>query len=161
MLTVWVQKKKSKSREKEEKTEWGGKKKRRTRPELNRWPRELQSLALPLSYESFRMKSLEEVHESSQSPLVSGKAKKWFHPGSNRGPSLRKSDVITNYTMKPSCHSVGIEWSRGRKCSGVCVSCVCVRKKDAWGKKWFHPESNWGPKNQNLICCPYTMEPFR
>ena len=26
---------------------------------------------------------------------------KWFHPGSNRGPSLRKSDVITNYTMKP------------------------------------------------------------
>ena len=28
-------------------------------------------------------------------------AQKWFHPGSNRGPSLRKSDVITNYTMKP------------------------------------------------------------
>ena len=26
---------------------------------------------------------------------------KWFHPGSNRGPSLRESDVITNYTMKP------------------------------------------------------------
>ena len=48
------------------------------------------------------MKSLEEVHESSQSQLVSGKAKKWFHPGSNRGPSLRESDVITNYTMKPS-----------------------------------------------------------
>ena len=33
---------------------------------------------------------------------MSGKAKKWFHPGSNRGPSLRESDVITNYTMKPS-----------------------------------------------------------
>ena len=48
------------------------------------------------------MKSLEEVHESSQSQLESGKAKKWFHPGSNRGPSLRESDVITNYTMKPS-----------------------------------------------------------
>ena len=47
------------------------------------------------------MKSLEEVHESSQSQLESGKAKKWFHPGSNRGPSLRESDVITNYTMKP------------------------------------------------------------
>ena len=47
------------------------------------------------------MKSLEEVHESSQSQLESGKAKKWFHPGSNRGPSLRQSDVITNYTMKP------------------------------------------------------------
>ena len=28
--------------------------------------------------------------------------KKWSHPGSNRGPSLRKSDVITNYTMRPS-----------------------------------------------------------
>ena len=28
-------------------------------------------------------------------------AQKWFHPGSNRGPSLRKSDVITDYTMKP------------------------------------------------------------
>ena len=27
-------------------------------------------------------------------------------------------------------------------------------------KKWFHPDSNWGPENQNLICCPYTMEPF-
>ena len=27
---------------------------------------------------------------------------KWFHPGSNRGPSLRESDVITNYTMKPT-----------------------------------------------------------
>ena len=26
-------------------------------------------------------------------------------------------------------------------------------------KKWFHPDSNWGPENQNLICCPYTMEP--
>ena len=28
-------------------------------------------------------------------------------------------------------------------------------------QKWSHPDSNWGPKNQNLICCPYTMEPFR
>ena len=27
--------------------------------------------------------------------------KKWFHPDLNRGPSLRQSDVITNYTMKP------------------------------------------------------------
>ena len=27
-------------------------------------------------------------------------------------------------------------------------------------QKWSHPDSNWGPKNQNLICCPYTMEPF-
>ena len=27
-------------------------------------------------------------------------------------------------------------------------------------KKWFHPDSNWGPENQNLICCPYTMEPL-
>ena len=27
---------------------------------------------------------------------------KWFYPGLNRGPSLRKSDVITNYTMKPT-----------------------------------------------------------
>ena len=36
--------------------------------------------------------------------------------------------------------------------------------KDTWriekAKRWFHPESNWGPKNQNLVCCPYTMEPF-
>ena len=31
--------------------------------------------------------------------------KRWFHPGSNRGPSLRQSDVITNYTMKPNEHS--------------------------------------------------------
>ena len=29
------------------------------------------------------------------------KGKKWFHPDLNRGPSLRQSDVITNYTMKP------------------------------------------------------------
>ena len=27
-------------------------------------------------------------------------------------------------------------------------------------KKWFHPDSNWGPENQNLICCPYTMGPL-
>ena len=36
-------------------------------------------------------------------PLLHG-SKKWFHPGSNRGPSLRQSDVITNYTMKPNKH---------------------------------------------------------
>ena len=36
-------------------------------------------------------------------PLFHG-SKKWFHPGSNRGPSLRQSDVITNYTMKPNKH---------------------------------------------------------
>ena len=27
-------------------------------------------------------------------------------------------------------------------------------------KKWSHPDSNWGPENQNLICCPYTMRPL-
>ena len=106
MLTEGKQQKKSKAIVEEPRPEWREKKKRRTRPELNRWPRELQSLALPLSYESFQMKSLEEVHESSQSQLESGKAKKWFHPGSNRGPSLRESDVITNYTMKPSTRVV-------------------------------------------------------
>ena len=26
-------------------------------------------------------------------------------------------------------------------------------------KKWSHPDSNWGPENQNLICCPYTIGP--
>ena len=36
-------------------------------------------------------------------PLFHG-SKMWFHPGSNRGPSLRQSDVITNYTMKPNKH---------------------------------------------------------
>ena len=35
------------------------------------------------------------------------RAQKWFHPGSNRGPSLRESDVITNYTMKPLKEGVG------------------------------------------------------
>ena len=34
------------------------------------------------------------------------------------------------------------------------------QKDEAEEKKWFHPESNWGPENQNLICCPYTMEPL-
>ena len=37
-----------------QKDKWNRKEKRRTRPELNRWPRELQSLALPLSYESLQ-----------------------------------------------------------------------------------------------------------
>ena len=27
-------------------------------------------------------------------------------------------------------------------------------------KKWSYPDSNWGPENQNLICCPYTIGPF-
>ena len=35
-----------------------------------------------------------------KSPKKGGE-KKWFHPDLNRGPSLRQSDVITNYTMKP------------------------------------------------------------
>ena len=40
--------------------------------------------------------------EAERGGVSKGKrAQKWFHPGSNRGPSLRESDVITNYTMKP------------------------------------------------------------
>ena len=37
------------------------------------------------------------------------------------------------------------------------LSFFCYAKRQ---KKWFHPDSNWGPENQNLICCPYTMEPL-
>ena len=44
------------------------------------------------------------------------------------------------------------KWSRVRGKEG--------RKDVDEEKKWFHPESNWGPENQNLICCPYTMEPL-
>ena len=49
------------------------------------------------------------------------RAQKWFHPGSNRGPSLRESDVITNYTMKPVANKgkeeglKGVEKERRRK----------------------------------------------
>ena len=36
-----------------------------------------------------------------------------------------------------------------------------LRLSPYWAlKKWSHPDSNWGPENQNLICCPYTMGPF-
>ena len=45
-----------------------------------------------------------EKQTRSTSEHAQGQAQKWFHPGSNRGPSLRKSDVITNYTMKPSIY---------------------------------------------------------
>ena len=100
--------------------------------------------------------------KGKKSPKKGGE-KKWFHPDLNRGPSLRQSDVITNYTMKPS--------TRVAKS----LSHEEVKKKEKWRetsseseekkgsrvrKKWFHPESNWGPENQNLICCPYTMEPL-
>ena len=27
-------------------------------------------------------------------------------------------------------------------------------------KRWFYPDSNWGPWNQNPICCHYTIEPW-
>ena len=27
-------------------------------------------------------------------------------------------------------------------------------------KRWSHPGLNWGPKNQNLTCYHYTMEPY-
>ena len=90
------------------------------------------------------MKSLEEVHESSQSQLVSGKAKKWFHPGSNRGPSLRESDVITNYTMKPSSMCGSIVWSRGSVCVSVCVHVRMCRKKRVGEKKVVPPRIELG-----------------
>ena len=49
------------------------------------------------------------------------KGKKWFHPDLNRGPSLRESDVITNYTMKPSTREwkVSVMWKEKRL---VCVA---------------------------------------
>ena len=40
------------------------------------------------------------MKKCKKSPKKGGE-KKWFHPDLNRGPSLRQSDVITNYTMKP------------------------------------------------------------
>ena len=40
------------------------------------------------------------MRKGKKSPKKGGE-KKWFHPDLNRGPSLRQSDVITNYTMKP------------------------------------------------------------
>ena len=40
------------------------------------------------------------MNKCKKSPKKGGE-KKWFHPDLNRGPSLRQSDVITNYTMKP------------------------------------------------------------
>ena len=44
----------------------------------------------------------EKKERGERGGMSKGKrAQKWFHPGSNRGPSLRESDVITNYTMKP------------------------------------------------------------
>ena len=59
----------------------------------------------------------------------SGEAKKWFHPGSNRGPSLRESDVITNYTMKPSGKSGSRVWSRGKKGKDSAWKCLSLEKK--------------------------------
>ena len=59
----------------------------------------------------------------------SEKGKKWFHPDLNRGPSLRESDVITNYTMKPL---------RGRcKKGSVSKQGVCreSRMEGKWEKK--------------------------
>ena len=32
-------------------------------------------------------------------------------------------------------------------------------EKDGPRKRWSHPGLNWGPKNQNLTCYHYTMEP--
>ena len=52
------------------------------------------------------------------------KGKKWFHPDLNRGPSLRQSDVITNYTMKPLRGT----WGK-RSVSEKCVVSVCVCQK--------------------------------
>ena len=43
------------------------------------------------------------------------RAQKWFHPGSNRGPSLRESDVITNYTMKPYTNKKEKEHNKTQK----------------------------------------------
>ena len=67
----------------------------------NQRPIDLQSSALP----SELRKPSSHRGVVSMCECVDGvrkKEKKWFHPDLNRGPSLRESDVITNYTMKPS-----------------------------------------------------------
>ena len=62
------------------------------------------------------------------------KGKKWFHPDLNRGPSLRQSDVITNYTMKPlrGMRKKGSQSKQGVSDQGI--RCV-IRGGQKWEKK--------------------------
>ena len=84
-----------------------GKKEKCFLSDSNQRPIDLQSSALPSE-----LRKLTSMVGVSGKRCVKGecvkkksyreeKGKKWFHPDLNRGPSLRQSDVITNYTMKP------------------------------------------------------------
>ena len=72
----------------------------------NQRPIDLQSSALPSELRKpqtlKKKKKRREIKRGKSQEESEKKEKKWFHPDLNRGPSLRQSDVITNYTMKPS-----------------------------------------------------------
>ena len=77
-----------------------------------------------------------------------GGEKKWFHPDLNRGPSLRQSDVITNYTMKP----LNIRPQKGKIIVGE-------KKKKRSVEKREKVVSERGKKRENKKTLPVGLEP--
>ena len=89
------------------KSECGVKKEKCFLSDSNQRPIDLQSSALPSELRKLPRsggvsgKRCEKGSVCREKKEREKKGKKWFHPDLNRGPSLRQSDVITNYTMKP------------------------------------------------------------
>ena len=78
------------------------------------------------------------------------------------------SDSFLTFWPPPMTYDILDSWFRGHQrfmtfdtTDYLILMTVESRLWPEYKQKWSHPDSNWGPKNQNLICCPYTMEPFR